>query len=66
MVAKVARQVGRSLISTVAVLEHLDVHPAADRLLLNRISYAAGFAASPPGRLPADFETELKSIGYLD
>ena len=57
---------GRFLLNTFPVLANLDVHPAADRMFLNMISYAAGFLAGSPARLPADFETQLKSIGYLE
>ena len=33
---------GRFILSTPYIIENLDVHPAADRLLLNLLSYAAG------------------------
>ncbi len=33
---------GRIVLNTLHILEHLDQHPAADRLLLNLIRYAAG------------------------
>ncbi len=57
---------GRFVINKFPVLEHLDEHPAADPLLLNMISYAAGFVAGPPARLASDFDSQLKSIGYLE
>jgi hypothetical protein len=34
---------GRLILNTFPVLENLDVHPAADRLMLNLINYASGF-----------------------
>ncbi|MBI2194961.1 MAG: hypothetical protein HYU36_23520 [Planctomycetes bacterium] len=55
---------GRFLLNTLKVLENIDVHPAADRLLLNMIRYAAGFMKGPPVRLPADFDARLKAVDY--
>jgi len=55
---------GRFILNTLPVLEHLDLHPAADRILLNLINYAANFTKKPSAELPPDFEMKLKSIGY--
>ncbi len=33
---------GRFLLNTIPILENVDAHPAADRLLLNLVRYAAG------------------------
>ena len=43
---------GRFVLSTPPVLDHLAAHPAADRLLLNLVAYAAGDSAlrKPPAR----------------
>jgi hypothetical protein len=57
---------GRFLVNTFPVLENLDRQPAADRLLLNMISYAAGIVKQKPAVVPADFETHLKAIGYSE
>ncbi|MBI4553282.1 MAG: hypothetical protein HY710_13550 [Candidatus Latescibacteria bacterium] len=56
---------GRFVLNTLRVLEHLDAHPAADRLLLNMIAYAARFVDEPVAPLPEDFEERLRGIGYV-
>jgi len=55
---------GRFLVNTFPVLENLDAHPAADRILLNLINYASGFVEMPMAALPSDFDAQLKAIGY--
>ena len=55
---------GRFILSTFPVLENLDVVPAADRMLLNLIGYAATLCAGPPAALPQDFGSQLQAIGY--
>ncbi len=57
---------GRFILNTPLILENIDIHPAADRLLLNMINHAAGFAKGPAAALPKNFETTLKRIGYLE
>ncbi len=54
---------GRFIVNTFNVLDHLDRHPAADRLLLNMIHYAAP-DVSPPAPVPADFDVQAKAVGY--
>jgi len=56
---------GRFLLNTFPVLENLEAQPAADRMLLNMIGYAAGFVQAPLSALPAGFEAQLREIGYL-
>jgi len=56
---------GRFVLNTFPVLENLDAHPAADRLLLNLIGYAAGFVQAPLSELPSGFDAQLRAIGYL-
>ena len=51
--------------NTFPILENLDAHPAADRLLLDLISYAAADTHKPKTSLPDAFEGQLKKIGYL-
>ena len=46
------------------VLENLDHHPAADRLLLNLVRYARQGTEAPLAELPADFGATLRAIGY--
>ena len=36
----------------------------AERLLRNMLRYAARDLAQPPAALPANFEDELKTLGY--
>ena len=57
---------GRFIVNTFNVLENIDQHPAADRLLLNMINHAATFAKGPAAPLPEDFEATLKRIGYVE
>ena len=39
-------------------------HPAAERLLRNMLRYAARDVGKPPADLPADFDHQLKAMGY--
>jgi hypothetical protein len=57
---------GRFIINSLRILENLGLHPAADRLMMNMINYAAGFCKGPKSPLPANFTKVLKSIKYLD
>jgi hypothetical protein len=42
----------------------LGAHPVAERLLRNMLNYAARDLAKPLVGLPADFDSQLKAIGY--
>lgn len=55
---------GRFVVNTFPVLENLDLHPAADRLLLNIVRYATGFVEEPLSELPPGFDVQLQAIGY--
>ena len=55
---------GRFILNTLRIRENLGSHPAADRLLNNLLRFAAGERQKPLADLPADFEAQLKSIGY--
>ena len=55
---------GKIFLNTFNLLEQVDKHPAADRLLLNLVAYAAKTIKPTPGPLPTDFETTLKELGY--
>jgi hypothetical protein len=55
---------GNFMVNTFPILDQLDRHPAADRLLLNLIQFANSFAGKPLAAFPEDFEDQLKSIGY--
>jgi hypothetical protein len=55
---------GHFFLNTLRVLEHIDIHPAADRLLLNLIATAAQALNAAPAALPDDFAAVLEQIGY--
>jgi len=55
---------GKIILNTLNVLDNVDKHPAADRLLMNMIGYAARTAKGPLSPLSADFDATLKGIGY--
>jgi len=55
---------GKFVLNTFPLLENLDRQPAADRLLLNLINYAAGFVRKPLADLPLSFDAKLQAIGY--
>jgi hypothetical protein len=55
---------GRVVLNTLRVLDYLDAHPAADRLLLNFVRYAQSQTDGPPSALPEDFDARLRAIGY--
>ncbi len=55
---------GRFIINSLLVLENLGKHPAADRLALNFIRYAACVMGKPLMPLPDDFNDQLGLLGY--
>jgi hypothetical protein len=55
---------GRFVLSTLAIRPNLGTSPPAERLLRNLLRYAAADAAKPPAELPANFEEQLKALGY--
>jgi hypothetical protein len=55
---------GRFIFNTLRITENLGTDPVAERLLRNLINYAAPDLANPPAALPADFDQQLKAIGY--
>ncbi len=57
---------GRFITNTFNILDNIDTHPAADRLLLNMINYAAEFGKGPAAPLPKNFEKTLKAINYIE
>jgi hypothetical protein len=64
MVSVHALGAGRFVLNTLLIRENLGRHPAADRLLCNLLNYAAADAGKPLAGLPADFDQQLKSLGY--
>jgi len=57
---------GRFLLNIFNIIDNIDKHPAADRLLLNMINHAAGFCKGAVKPLPKNFQATLKAIGYVD
>ena len=55
---------GKFTLNTLRIRENLGRNPAADRLLLNMLRHAARDAGNPPVELPADFDAQLKTLGY--
>jgi hypothetical protein len=55
---------GRFIVNTFPLLEQVDKHPAADRLLLNLVKFAGESVQGPLMDLPGNFEEQLKRIGY--
>ena len=55
---------GRFTLNTLRIRENLGNDPVAERLLRNMLRWAAVDAAKPLAPLPADFETQLKAMGY--
>ncbi len=57
---------GRYVLNTLRILENLDSNPAADRLFLNMIDYAASLVKEGATDLPANFPSLLAAINYID
>jgi hypothetical protein len=55
---------GRFYLNSLRVRQALGQDPTAERLLRNMLRYAARDADKPLAELPADFEAQLKAIGY--
>jgi len=55
---------GRFLLNSLRILENVDLHPAADWLLLNTIAYGTALTQEAPAPLPGDFDALLDAIGY--
>jgi hypothetical protein len=55
---------GRFVLNTLSIRPNLGTSPPAERLLRNLLRYAAADAAKPPAELPANFEKQLKALGY--
>jgi len=55
---------GKFIINSLRILDNLDIHPAADRILLNCLRYAYESIEKPLAKLPDDFDNKLEEIGY--
>ena len=56
---------GRFILNGFRIRENLESHPAAERLLRNMLNYAAQSTAKPIAELPANFDEQLKAMGYI-
>jgi hypothetical protein len=57
---------GQFFVNSFSILDQVDRHPAADRLLLNLIRYAAESLRDPTVPLSSNFQSILKEIGFAD
>ncbi len=55
---------GQFTLSTLRIRENLGSDPVAERLMRNMLRHAARNAAKPAADLPANFEAQLKAMGY--
>ncbi len=55
---------GRFILNTLRIRENLGTHPSAERLLRNLLRYGARDAKLPPAALPANFDEQLKAMGF--
>jgi hypothetical protein len=62
MVAVHSLGAGRFFLNTLLIRENLGTHPAADRLLLNLLRYAARDVSQPLADLPPDFGAQLRAF----
>ena len=64
MLAEYRLGAGRFFLNTLPIREQLSTNPVAERLLRNLLRHAASEADQPVADLPADFDQQLKAIGY--
>ncbi|MEJ7678131.1 MAG: hypothetical protein WKG06_09765 [Segetibacter sp.] len=64
MVSVYAFGSGNFILNTLLIRDNLDTHPAAERLLRNLLLYASQDQEKSIEKIPADFNSKLKSIGY--
>ncbi|MBN2292742.1 MAG: hypothetical protein JXM70_09975, partial [Pirellulales bacterium] len=55
---------GRFTLNTLHLRQNLGSDPVAERIVRNMLRYAARDVEKPPVDLPADFESQLKAMGY--
>ncbi|MBN1443982.1 MAG: glycoside hydrolase family 2, partial [Planctomycetes bacterium] len=55
---------GHFILNTLSIREHLEHHPAAERLLRNLLRHAASLRRPEPAALPADWDEFLRRIRY--
>jgi hypothetical protein len=64
LVAEYPFAAGRVVLNSLNLEDNIGKVPAADRLLLNLINYAARGADNPISDLPADFNDQLRTMGF--
>jgi hypothetical protein len=55
---------GRFFFNTLQIRENLGTDPVAELILRNLLNYAARNTDQPTAELPADFQQQLKALGY--
>jgi hypothetical protein len=55
---------GQFIVNSLLIRENLGKQPVADMLLLNMLRFAARETGKPLAELPADFKTQLETVGY--
>ncbi|WP_158748771.1 glycoside hydrolase family 2 protein [Acidobacterium sp. S8] len=66
LLGKYSFHAGAFIVNSFPMLEHIDQHPVADRMLLNLIQYAGTLPKGEAVALPSDWDDQLKKIGYMD
>ena len=64
MVAVYRFGAGEFILNSLLIRDNLGKVPQAERLLRNMLRFAARDAAKPLAPVPADFDTQLKTVGY--
>lgn len=55
---------GEFILNSLLIRDNLGKVPQAERLLRNMLRFAGRHLAEPPAPLPADFDAQLKAVGY--
>jgi hypothetical protein len=55
---------GQFFVNSFSILENVDKHPTADRLMLNLIQHAVKSTVDAPVPPPPNFQSLLKEIGF--
>ncbi len=55
---------GEFILNSLLIRDNLGKVPQAERLLRNMLRFAGRHLAEPPAALPADWEAQLKAVGY--
>ncbi len=64
MVAVYRLGAGEFILNSLLIRDNLGKVPQAERLLRNMLRFAARDTAKPLASLPADFDAQLKAMGY--